>query len=181
MESEKKIVGTCPLCGGNVLKTCKGYRCENNVIENPTCTLNINGIIGNRKMNDEEVSQLLAEGSVMLDGFATKEGKAFPSILTPGSDGGVVMNAKACVCPVCGGELRVGSRAFNCANYGRENDPCTFSIWRNIGGHQRSLAEVKQICENGMTSAEVEMYRDNGSIYHKRLGLSPDKKQIIKI
>lgn len=51
---EKKIIGRCPLCGGNVVKTCKGYRCENNIAEQPTCVLNINGIIGNRKMSDEE-------------------------------------------------------------------------------------------------------------------------------
>ena len=47
---EKKIIGRCLLCGGNVVKTCKGYRCENNIAEQPTCVLNINGIIGNRKM-----------------------------------------------------------------------------------------------------------------------------------
>ena len=56
METEKKIVGRCPLCGGNVVKTCKGYRCENNIGENPGCCLNINGILGNRKMSDEELT-----------------------------------------------------------------------------------------------------------------------------
>ena len=30
METEKKIIGRCPFCGGNVVKTCKGYRCEHN-------------------------------------------------------------------------------------------------------------------------------------------------------
>ena len=56
---EKKIIGRCPLCGGNVVKTCKGYRCENNIAEQPSCVLNINGIIGNRKMSDEEITELL--------------------------------------------------------------------------------------------------------------------------
>jgi len=49
METEKKIIGRRPLCGGNVAKTCKGYRCGNNIGDNPTCKLNINAIIGNRK------------------------------------------------------------------------------------------------------------------------------------
>ena len=49
MDSEKKIIGRCPFCGGNVVKTCKGYRCENNTGEHPSCVLNINAIIGNRK------------------------------------------------------------------------------------------------------------------------------------
>jgi hypothetical protein len=181
MQTESKIIGSCPLCGGNVVKTCKGYRCEHNIGESPTCPMNINGIIGNRKMCDEEVATLLEKGCIMLDGFATKEGKAFPAILTPNTEGGLDMNAKVCDCPVCGGELRVGSRAFNCINYNRENDPCTFSIWRNIGGHQLTMEEVREICQNGITTGELEMYRDNGSIYRKKLGLSPDKHQIIKI
>lgn len=72
---EKKIIGRCPLCGGNVVKTCKGYRCENNIAEQPTCVLNINGIIGNRKMSDEEITELLEHRFILLDGFASKEEK----------------------------------------------------------------------------------------------------------
>lgn len=70
---EKKIIGRCPLCGGNVVKTCKGYRCENNIAEQPSCVLNINGIIGNRKMSDEEIAELLERRFILLDGFASKE------------------------------------------------------------------------------------------------------------
>ena len=32
-----------------------------------------------------------------------------------------------------------------------------------------------------ITSNELEMYREDGTIYRKRLGLSPDKLQIVKI
>lgn len=48
-------------------------------------------------------------------------------------------------------------------------------------GHQLSLTEAKEICEKEITSNELEMYRDDGTIYRKRLGLSPDKLQIVKI
>ena len=61
MDSEKKIIGRCPFCGGNVVKTCKGYRCENNTGEHPSCVLNINAIIGNRKMNDGEIAEIFRE------------------------------------------------------------------------------------------------------------------------
>ena len=70
---EKNIIGRCPLCGGNVVKTCKGYRCENNIAEQPTCVLNINCIIGNRKMSDEEIAELLEHRLILLDGFASKK------------------------------------------------------------------------------------------------------------
>ena len=54
-------------------------------------------------------------------------------------------------------------------------------IWRNIGGHQLTLTEAQEICEKEITSSELEMFRDDGSVYRKRLGLSPDKLQIVKI
>lgn len=181
MNSEKKIIGRCPLCGGNVVKTCKGYRCEHNIGEHPACPLYINGIIGNRKMNDNEVAGLLEKRKILLDGFATKEGKTFPTILEIMDDGTINMQSVAAKCPHCGGDLRVGIRAFNCSNFKHETAPCSFSIWRNIGGHQMSLDEVKQICDNGTTATELEMYRDDGTIYRKKLGLSPDKLQIVKI
>lgn len=40
---------------------------------------------------------------------------------------------------------------------------------------------MEEICTESITSSELEMYRDDGSIYRKRLGLSPDRLQIIKI
>jgi len=181
METEKKIIGRCPLCGGNVVKTCKGYRCENNLGEQPTCKLNINAIIGNRKMADGEVAELLEKRSILLDGFSSKEDKTFSTVLELADDGAVNMQPVIGKCPHCGGDIRVGTRAFNCTNFRNEAQPCTFSIWRNIGGHQLTLVEAKEICGSGMTTEELEMYRDDGTIYRKRLGLSPDKLQIVKI
>lgn len=49
-----------------------GYRCENNTGEDGKCGLFINGVIGNRKMADVEVAELLERRSILLDGFATK-------------------------------------------------------------------------------------------------------------
>ena len=163
MDSEKKIIGRCPLCGGNVIKTCKGYRCEHNIGDNSSCSLNINGIIGNRKMSDEEVTE------------------AFSTVLELADDGAVNMQSVIGKCPRCGGDIRVGARAFNCSNFSNQESQCTFSIWRNIGGHQLSLKEAREICEKEMTTDELEMFRDDGTVYRKRLGLSPDKLQIVKI
>ena len=84
-------MGCCPLCGGNVVKTCKGYRCEHNIGEQPSCVLNINAIIGNRKMEDDEISELLEKRFILLDGFATKEGKTFPTVLELADDGAINM------------------------------------------------------------------------------------------
>lgn len=107
--------------------------------------------------------------------------KSFPTVLELADDGAVNMQSIIGKCPHCGGDIRVGSRAFNCSNYANQTAQCNFAIWRNIGGHQLTLAEAKEICEKQITSSELEMYREDGSIYRKRLGLSPDKLQIVKI
>ena len=145
------------------------------------CVLNINTIIGNRKMNDGEVAEFLEKRRILLDGFSTKEGKTFPTVLELADDGAVNMQSVIGRCPHCGGEVRVGTRAFNCSNYSNQEKPCSFAIWRNIGGHQLTLEEAKELCEKNITSSELEMYREDGSIYRKRLGLAPDKLQIVKI
>ena len=181
METEKKIVGRCPFCGGNVVKTCKGYRCENNTDEAPKCCLYLNGVIGNRKMSDEEISTLLEKREVMLDGFATKEWKSFPTVLSLKDDGTLDMSSIIGKCPRCGGDIRIGAKAFNCSNYKSPTNPCEFVIWRNIGGHLLTLDEVRQICTDGQTTETVEMYREDGFKFNKKLGLSPDKTQVLKI
>lgn len=181
METEKKIVGRCPLCGANVVKTCKGYRCENNIDDTPKCSLYLNGVIGNRKMTDEEISMLLERREIMLDGFATKEWKSFPTVLSLKDDGTLDMNSIIGKCPRCGGDIRVGAKAFNCSNYKNADNPCEFVIWRNIGGHLLTLDEVRQICANGQTTEPVAMFREDGFKFNKKLGLSPDKTQIVKI
>ena len=181
MDNETKIIGRCPVCGGNVVKTCKGYRCENNTGEDGKCGLFINGVIGKRKMSDAEIAELLEKRSIMLDGFATKEWKACPTVLVMNADGTIAMESVVARCPRCGGEIRVGAKAFNCSNYRREDAPCDFVIWRNIGGHLVTAAEVREICESGVTSEEIEMYGENGVIYRRKLGLSPDKSKVIKV
>ena len=120
MDSEKKIIGRCPFCGSNVVKTCKGYRCENNTGEHPSCVLNINAIIGNRKMNDGEIAEFLEKRRILLDGFSTKEGKTFPTVLELADDGAVNMQSVIGRCPHCGGEIRVGTKALNCSNYSNQ-------------------------------------------------------------
>ena len=118
METEKKIIGRCPLCGGNVVKTCKGYRCEHNIGGSPSCVLNINAIIGNRKMADAEVAVLLEKRRILLDGFASKEGKTFPTVLELADDGNILAQHRRTPAHPGGsrGNLREGHHLFGTGN-----------------------------------------------------------------
>ena len=105
-----------------------------------------------RKMNDGEIAEFLEKRRILLDGFSTKEGKTFPTVLELADDGAVNMQSVIGKCPHCGGEVRVGTRAFNCSNYSNQEASCSFAIWRNIGGHQLTLEEAKELCEKSITS-----------------------------
>ena len=51
----------------------------------------------------------------------------------------------------------------------------------NISGHAVSVEEVKQICEQGVTRDCIEFYKEDGTVYYKRLQLTPEKDRIIMI
>ena len=174
--------GRCPLCGGRMLKTAKGYECENSCDPRrpKTCSFKANGILCNRMITESEMELYLSgKPQNVLDGFVTREGKVFSSILeTNAGMQCVSLTAVVGKCPSCGGELRIKDRTFKCENHKDEKEPCKFQAWRHISGHEITLQEIEEIRLSGMTREPVELYRDDGSIYFKHLGLSEDKTHI---
>ena len=178
---DKKILGKCPVCGADVVKTGKGYKCENNTGDSEGCKLYNHNTVGNRTMEDNEISILLEEKEILLDGFASKDGKAFSTVMRIGPDGHVDLDSNVAKCPNCGGDIRVNSRAFGCSNYHHPERPCKFTSWRNINGHKVTLAEIRQICSSGTTENTVDFYGEDGTVYQKKLSLSSDKLSVVKI
>ena len=173
--------GRCPICGGRVKKTSKGYACENHVGPHSTCDFYMMGIICNRKITDEEVERFLKGEKLTLDGFASNDGHMFSSTLQLNEQGNVSLESRITKCPVCGGDIHVGPKAYNCSNYKDFVHPCHFNIWRNISGHVVTPEEVRQICENGQTDSVLELYKEDGTVFYKRLGLNKERNQVIRI
>jgi hypothetical protein len=173
--------GVCPVCGGRMRVTLKGYRCENSIGEHPTCEFMIPSIVCNRRITEEEATEFLAKQTLALDGFATNEHKAFSSTITLSEDGKVVLQSRIAKCPLCGGDIHIGQRAYNCSNYRNEAAPCKFSIWRNIGGHAVTAEEAREICEEGATKKTLEFFREDGTVYYKKLALSQQKDRVSMI
>ncbi len=180
MESEKTIIGQCPQCGGKVVKTFKGYACENSLGDHPSCGFFLFSTIGNRRINDTEASQLLAYKKILLDGFSTKDGKCFSSILAFNLDSSVNMNSQMGSCPKCGGTLYVSARSVSCSNFKDSANPCHFTIWRNIGGHDLSLEELESLINTGQTTTPVDTYDNQGNKELHRFGLN-DNKEVIRL
>ena len=165
------LQGRCPVCGGRIVKTGKGYACENSIPQDPLCGFHVPGILANRKITDSEMEDFLAGSAQVLDGFSNNEGKVFSSVLTLAEDGKVVLDSRIAVCPVCGGDILVSPQAFNCSNYSNPQVKCKFMAWRNIAGHVITKQEMVEICEEGQTREPLELYKNNGAIFYKRLGL----------
>ncbi len=180
MESEKTIIGKCPQCGGNVVKTLKGFACENSFGEQPSCSFFLFSTIGNRRISDTEAVQLLLNKKILLDGFATKEGKCFTSILSFNLDGSVNMTSQIGTCPKCGGTLYVGSRSIGCSNFKHPQNLCNFTIWRNTSGHEFSLEELESLLSEGATSSPVDTYDNKGNCQKHRFGFN-DNKEVIQL
>ena len=181
MESEKKIIGQCPVCGGNVVKTLKGYACENSFGDHPACGFFLHSTVGNRRFSDDEAAKFLFEKKILLDGFASKENKIFTSLLLFNTDGTVNMTYQIGKCPKCGqGTLYVGSRSISCSNYRHPEAPCNFTIWRNIGGHELTLSELESLISIGTTAEQVDTYDLQGNSSKHRFGLN-ENKEVVKL
>lgn len=173
--------GRCPVCGGRVLRTSKGYACEYSLGRKAPCQFHVTGMIHGRTISESEMERFLDGELQVLDGFTSVDGKVFSSVMVF-KDGGLVgLDSKITTCPSCGGNILVSPLAYNCSNFKNPDFHCRFSLWRNIAGHHVSGEEMRQICEEGRTREPLELFQTNGAVYYQRLGLSPDKKRVIKI
>lgn len=172
----KRIVGQCPVCGSDVVKTLNGYACSKSLDANPSCNFFIFSNVGNRYLNEHEISTFLKDKKILLDGFATKEGKIFTSILNFNPDGTVNMNSQIAQCPQCGGTLYVGARSVSCSNFKNPENRCSFTIWRHVAGHDFTLQELQEIICLGAMSNPVDAFDKMGICKTVKYGLNENKE-----
>ena len=74
------VIGECPLCKGNVIRTKFGYGCDR---YKDGCKLNINNVILDRVISVSNVQLLLKNGKTSkIEGFISKKtGKPFDAVL----------------------------------------------------------------------------------------------------
>ena len=178
----------CPVCGGQILKTAFGYRCEHYDRENPFgCGISIGQIAG-KKLSHETVVQLLTERKTdTIRGFKSKTGKKFDACLVIKKDEHDKETIqfdfenvedeilKDVVCPVCGGGIKKTSFGFGCVNY-RKDDPesCRFSVGQ-IAGKTISEANVRQLLTEGRTETIRGFKSKSGSKFDACLKLEENR------
>ncbi len=184
----EKIEGlSCPVCGGAILKTAYGFRCENQKREEDGCYFSV-GTIAEKTLTEAQLSELLTKGRTeTIRGFKSKSGKKFDACLCMDQDENgkkvirfdfehvEVKKIKDVVCPLCGGDIVQTPFGFGCANYAKDReDSCRFSIGKMA---EKSLTEtqVKELLKIGRTSTIRGFKSKTGKRFDARIALNKDE------
>lgn len=142
---EDKVVEEvkCPVCGGKIIVTSYGFRCENYSKEEGGCIFSI-GELCQKSINEKQVKQLLTEGRTeTIRGFKSKAGKKFDARITLAKneedkvtglkfdfDDVEPKTVKDVVCPKCKGAIAVTNWGYACVNRKRnpEESTCDFAV-----------------------------------------------------
>lgn len=158
LEKPKLKDVTCPLCGGDIVKTLFGYGCANynKDDEKNSCRFAI-GKIGGVKLNDSQVKQLLTvKKTDVIQGFLSKNGTRFEAPLKLTAEGQVVFDfperpkpvETLLECPRCKSHKLMKSQWY----YECE---CGFRIGHTIAQVFITEEIMKELFETGKTKNKI--------------------------
>ena len=178
----------CPSCGGAIVTTAYGFRCEHYDREKEnSCDFSV-GKIAEKSLNAAQLTELLTnKRTKTIRGFKSKAGKKFDACLVLETDetGKAVINfdfehveakkIKDVVCPLCGGDIIQTPFGYGCANYSKDNpDSCRFSIGKMA---EKTLTEssIKELLTEGRTGTIRGFKSKTGKKFDARVVLSKDE------
>ena len=148
--TEGEIIGTCPVCGGQVIRGARAYACERE-----GCTFRVGLHICRRAISPDIVKTLLDGGHTpVIDGFVSKNNRRFSSALIL-KDGKVVFDMEesrdgeaipGVKCPVCGKKMEYGRFDYRCSA-----KKCGFRVGRTILGCKISEEALAALTKTGVT------------------------------
>ena len=173
---------TCPLCGGDIVKTPFGYGCSNYKKDDPenSCKFNIGAIAG-KNLKDAQIKELLLTGeTTKISGFKSKSGKPFEAklALDKGEDGKVkgirfvfesedevMEDAK---CPICGKQIIKGHLGYRCEDYKKGDEGCSFFIGK-IAGVMIDKENFKKLVNEKITDKIAGFTSKKGTSFDAKL------------
>lgn len=187
LAAKKSIGVSCPICGAEMETTPFGYGCSNYRRDGSGCNFSIGSIAG-RKLQEDEVKMLLAEGRTeVLKGFTGKNKKKFSAalVLETGEDGtkkigfdfsrNEAETVEGVCCPICGGAIVKTPFGFGCANYSKDDpESCRFSIGK-IAEKTLSENQVKQLLKEGRTDTIRGFKSKTGKKFDARLSFKKEE------
>ncbi len=177
--STREAVGTCPVCGKDILKMKWGYGCSG---YKEGCKFTIPAEIAGKKLTEKNVISILEKGCTpVIKGFKSKSGKTFDASLKI-EEGKVAFDfgtptpkaeptATSIVCPKCGKTLMNTTWAYKC-------DDCEFSISKKIASRELSEEEVKKLLTDGKTDVLNGFVSKAGKKFNAALKLDEENKVV---
>ncbi len=188
---EAKVIKgvTCPVCGGEIVKTIFGFGCAKYKKEQPeSCKFSIGKIAG-KELTEAQVKELLTDGKTStIYGFKSKSNKKFDACLTldkneEGKVTGIKFDfenvedkiVKDVKCPLCGGAVNVNKFGYHCINNKKDDEnSCKFYIGK-IAGVSLKETQVKQLLQNGKTETIQGFIAKTGMMFDAVLKLNDGK------
>lgn len=148
----------CPICGGEVVETAKGYKCANYSKEDG-CKFYMGKDFLKAKITDKEIRQICdGKKTKMLKMTSPKSGKSFTAALKFNSDTNKIEfdfdDSVGIKCPTCGKEL-VKFKSKDGAEYIKCNDGHFFTGTK-VSGHKLSNKDLTTI----LSGKETAVYDD---------------------
>jgi hypothetical protein len=181
-ETDLRILqGSCPVCGGRIVKTSKGYFCEHALGQDGQCDFHALSYLAHRDITEQEMEDFLLGHPQILNGFSTYGKRIFCGYLTLNAEHTLSVCSYAGRCPVCGGKLLIGLDSFTCENSHDTAHPCKTTAWRRLRGHNITLQEMEEITRYGHTLQPVELFAANGGRCSRVIGWDSKFSGIHKI
>jgi DNA topoisomerase-3 len=139
MRVERRVVGPCPRCDGEIVERPKSYSCTSwKSKAEPGCGYTLWKEVGGRTITFEEAQEYVAKG------ISADDIKVERVVIGP------------CPTPGCGGEIIERTKSYGCTSWkSRSETGCGFVIWRKAGGKEVSREEAIEMVAEGRTNATV--------------------------
>jgi DNA topoisomerase-3 len=139
MRVERRVVGPCPRCDGEIVERPKSYSCTSwKSKAEPGCGYTLWKEVGGRTITFEEAVEYVKNG------ISADDIKPERVVIGP------------CPTPGCGGEIIERSKSYGCTSWkSRSETGCGFVIWRKAGGKEVTRDEAIEMVKEGRTNATV--------------------------
>jgi DNA topoisomerase-3 len=137
MRVERRVVGPCPRCDGEILERPKSYSCSSwKSKAEPGCGYLLWKEVGGRTITFEEAQEYVSKG------ISADDLKPERVVIGP------------CPTPGCGGEIIERAKSYGCTSWkSRSETGCGFVIWRRSGGKDVTREEAIEMVREGRTNA----------------------------
>jgi DNA topoisomerase-3 len=137
MRVERRVVGPCPRCDGEIVERPKSYSCTSwKSKADPGCGYTLWKEVGGRTITFEEAQEYVAKG------ISAEDIKVERVVIGP------------CPTPGCGGEIIERAKSYGCTSWkSRTETGCGFVIWRRSGGKDVTREEAIEMVAEGRTNA----------------------------